>query len=146
MRMLVLAAALAGVLVALRSAVDARLGRSLPDPLVAAMVTGLVAAIGIALVLAIRGTAFPTPDAVRRIPIWMYAGGLAGGASYALIILLTPRLGVGSVTAWSTAGQTVFSLAADHFGWFGLEVAPLTWMRGAGGLVIVAGSWMVLNG
>jgi bacterial/archaeal transporter family-2 protein len=144
--MLVLAAALAGVLVALRSALDARLGRTLPDPLVAAVVTGLVAALGIMAVLATRGTTLPTWNEAVRIPAWMYAGGLAGGVSYALIILLTPRLGVATVTAWSTAGQTAFSLAADHYGWFGLEVTPLSWLRLSGGLVIVAGSWMVLKG
>jgi uncharacterized membrane protein YdcZ (DUF606 family) len=88
MKLLVLAAVLARVLVALRSALDARLGHGLPDP----------------------------------------------------------RLGVATVAAWATAGQTALSLAADHYGWFGREVTPISWLRLAGGEVIVVGSWMVLEG
>jgi transporter family-2 protein len=57
--------------------------------------------------------------------------------------LLAPRIGVAKMTALIVAGQVLISLVLDHNGWLGLAVREITPLRAFGGLLVVAGVFLV---
>jgi uncharacterized membrane protein YdcZ (DUF606 family) len=114
MEFMILGAMLAGGFVAARSGLDARLGKELPAPALAAIASGVVAAMTVLLYVLATRTPLPSASQITAVPAWCWAGGIASGGGLVLVIPLTPRLGIATVSAWVTAGQMVFSLAADQ--------------------------------
>lgn len=81
--------------------------------------TGTVAALILLTILSRRRTAGAAPG--PRPPLWAYLGGLSG----AVTVMLTSTtvngpLALSGTLALGLAGQVVFSLAADRWGFFGL--------------------------
>ncbi len=58
------------------------------------------------------------------------------------IAWLIPQVGAGSVMITLLAGQVIGGLVMSHFGWLGSPVEPITWVKVAGVLVMVAGAAM----
>jgi transporter family-2 protein len=135
-RLLVIATAVAGMLFALRSSLDARLGKELSQAMLAALDTSLAAAAGLVAYLLLARVPLPGWGQFQAVPPWVWLGGFCGGAAFLLVIRLTPPLGVGAVTALTTAGQAALSLAADHYGRPDLhsDASPLSLPRCGDGL------------
>ncbi|MGC1486780.1 MAG: DMT family transporter, partial [Albidovulum sp.] len=106
--------------------------------------TGMIAALVFVGLLALsgrRGVA-TTPG---PIPLWAYLGGLSG----ALTVMLTSTtvngvLALSGTLALGLVGQTVFSLAADRFGFFGLERRRIGTRQVAALVLILAGSALII--
>jgi transporter family-2 protein len=58
----------------------------------------------------------------------------------------TPRLGAGTVLVLMVAAQLAVGVVLDHFGVLGLKVHPISSLRAAGVLLVVAGALMVQRG
>ena len=59
-------------------------------------------------------------------------------AFYVLSIThVAPHFGVGNAVFFVLLGQLISTAAIDHFGLFGAQVTPLTWIR-AGGIAVMA--------
>jgi transporter family-2 protein len=54
-------------------------------------------------------------------------------------ILATPPLGAALMLASLVVGQTITALVIDHYGWFGVQVHPLSPMRIAGAALLIGG-------
>jgi transporter family-2 protein len=68
---------------------------------------------------------------------WL-AGGLMGVIYLTGTILLAPKLGAGALVGLIVAGQLIFSVLLDQFGWIGFEQHTASIPRLAGcGLMIV---------
>lgn len=80
---------------------------------------------------------------VVHVPRWMLVGGLLGMCYVGTIIAAVPRLGAASTIFAGIAGQLLFTVAADHFGWLGLERIPLGVERALGLALMVAGVYLV---
>jgi transporter family-2 protein len=56
-----------------------------------------------------------------------------------LAIILLPRLGAAALVACVVAGQMLFALAADQFGWLGVPQHPASVPRLIGAALLLAG-------
>jgi transporter family-2 protein len=74
--------------------------------------------------------------------IWL-AGGVLGVIYLTGNILLAPKLGAGALVALVVAGQLVFSVLLDNFGWFGFVQHPAGLARLAGCSLIIAGVFLI---
>lgn len=106
--------------------------------------TGTVAAV-VFLAILYRRRPAPTDQSKPRVPLWAYLGGISG----ALTVMLTSTtvntpLALAGTLALGLAGQVIFSLAADNWGFFGLPKRKLQLRDGAAILLILAGSALII--
>ena len=136
----VVAATLAGALVATQAPTNAALGRSLGE-LRAVVVNFLVGGIAVAVIALVVGGGLGglTGDPVR----WHYLGGLAGAAFVTVAVLTIRPLGVTLQTAAIIVGQLTAAAVIDHYGLLGVQVRPLT-LAHAGGLGLLAAGVAVI--
>ena len=112
----------------------------------AAHAVGSVAAVAM-LVLSIRSRK-PNDSQGLRAPIWAYSGGLFG-AAIAMLTTFTVNspLKLSGTLALVLAGQTVFSLAADRWGLFGLVRRSAQFREMAAlGLIAMGSLFVILAG
>jgi transporter family-2 protein len=132
------AAVLSGALVAVQQRINGDLGRSLHDPLLAAVVsfgTGLVL---LCLLLVRRQARLPLTG-LRAVPWWTRLGGLGGASLVAVGATAAPEIGVALLTVGLVSGSTVAGLAVDRAGLGPGGHRPLTRQRLAGaGLCLLA--------
>ena len=105
--------------------------------------TGTVAAI---VFLAVLWRRRPASDTARsKAPLWAYLGGVSGAATVMLTsVAVNTPLALAGTLALGLAGQVVFSLAADQWGFFGLPKRRLG-LRDAGAVaLIVCGSLLII--
>ena len=136
----VVAATLAGAVIATQAPTNAALGRSVGE-LRAVVVNFLVGGIAIALVALVIGGGLGglTGDPVR----WHYLGGLAGAGFVTVAVLTIRPLGVTLQTAAIIVGQLTTAAVVDHYGLLGGQVRPLT-LAHAGGLGLLAAGVAVI--
>jgi len=134
------AATLAGAVVATQSPTNAALGRTIGD-LRAVVANFLVGGIAIAVVALVIGGGLGglSGDPVR----WHYLGGLAGAGFVTVAVLTVRPLGVTLQTAAIIAGQLAMAAVVDHYGLLGVQVRPLTAAH-AGGLGLLAAGVAVI--
>lgn len=129
-----LVAFVAGAVLPLQAAVNARLGTALGGPLWGAFVSFCVGTAALGLVLALRRSG-PTPPAV---PAWAWFGGLLGAFYVAGVTAAVPRLGGAVLVGLIVAGQVAAALAIDASGLLPVQ-RGIGWQGVAGALLIVAG-------
>ena len=145
MNWLSMAAALGcGAVLTTQVATNKQLGESLHNlyiPAVVNMIIGLIATIAIT-VIASRG--WPTLAMAKSAPSYSWvAGGVLGAVYLTGNILLAPKLGAGALIGLVVAGQIVFSVMVDAFGWFGFEQHDANWPRLAGCALLIGGVTLV---
>jgi transporter family-2 protein len=134
------AATLAGAVIATQSPTNAALGRSIGD-LRAVVVNFLVGGVAVAVVALVIGGGLGgiSGDPVR----WHYLGGLAGAGFVTVAVLTLRPLGVTLQTAAIIVGQLSMAAVVDHYGLLGVQVRPLTAAH-AGGLGLLAAGVAVI--
>jgi transporter family-2 protein len=134
------AAMLAGAVIATQAPTNAALGRSIGD-LRAVVVNFLVGGIAIVVVALIIGGGLGgiSGDPVR----WHYLGGLAGAGFVTVAVITVRPLGVTLQTAAIIIGQLAMAAVVDHYGLLGVQVRPLSAAH-AGGLGLLAAGVAVL--
>jgi transporter family-2 protein len=60
-----------------------------------------------------------------------------------LLITLAPKLGAAPVVACVVLGQILCSVIIDHYGLLGFELHPVSLLRAAGIVLLVAGVAMI---
>jgi len=131
--------AAAGALIPVMAVLNARLGRSLGDPLHAPVIlfgVGLLACVAVSLALT---GALPTPAKLASVQPADLAGGLIVAFYVVSATLVAPRFGVGNLILFAMIAQIVFSAAIDHFGLLGVPVRPVSVMRIGGLMLMTAG-------
>lgn len=108
--------------------------------------TGTIAAMSLLIVLhrsRIQGAAAST-----RVPLWAFLGGVSGAATVVLTsTAVNSPLALSGTLALGLAGQVIFSLAADRWGFFGLSKRrPDTRDLAALGLVSSGSAIIILFG
>ncbi len=126
----------AGVGVPLLAGLNAALGKLIGSPTTAAVVLFAVALTASALVMLV----FPGFDALSKVseaPKHLFLGGVLVAFYVLSITHVAPHFGVGNAVFFVLLGQLISAAAIDHFGLFGAQITPLTWMR-AGGIAVMA--------
>ncbi len=145
MAVLLLAALLAGGLLAVQASANVQLTRAVGTPYGAATLQLAVAA---ALLLVV-GAAAGAVAAVRLagdVPAWQLLGGLASPLYITAGILLFRRMGALAAVALFVTGQMLASLALDLFGLLGVPAQAPSVAVGAGATAVVSGITLILRG
>lgn len=74
-----------------------------------------------------------------QAPLYAWLGGLVGAFYVISTITASPKIGIAMFLALVIGGQLMMSLTLDNFGWFGAQVKPFTWTKGAGVIFILMG-------
>ncbi len=132
-----------GIGISLQSAVNTALARrigTLEATLVSVSVTWLIVA-----TLLLTGLRRGSLGQVLLVPPYLLIGGFLGAAVLITAITVVPRLGTGGLIAAFVVGQLIGSLILDHFGAFGLRHIPITPVRLAGAVLLLAGMRLVIR-
>jgi transporter family-2 protein len=87
---------------------------------------------------------WPSREMVRAAPWYAwFAGGLMGVIYLTGTIVLAPRLGAGALIGLIVAGQLIFSVLLDQFGWIGFEQHTVTIPRLAGCALMILGVFLI---
>lgn len=143
MNLLILLGLSAGAVLPIQAALNARLGRELGNPMLAALGSFIAGCLVLLLYLLATRTPFPAPGVIGRIPVYLWVGGVLGGLYVTLVIILTPRLGVATTIGLAVAGQIAMSILLDHFGLLGLDRHPISAGRLLGAILLAAGVVLV---
>ncbi|ACL70821.1 DMT family transporter [Halothermothrix orenii] len=81
----------------------------------------------------------------KGAPWFLYIGGVLGIAITYLVMVSIPELGVAVATTSIVTAQVLTAACIDHFGLFGLEQVPFTWVKFVGVLFLAAGVRLLLN-
>lgn len=79
----------------------------------------------------------PTEEMLHTAPWWSWLGGVIALMTITSIIYLFKELGQLQTMVIPLFSQLIFSLAIDHFGWFGAQVIPMNANRLTGALLLV---------
>lgn len=134
----------AGALMALQAPINAALGRTLGQSIAAAaacFIAGAVVLVALSWGVARwQGTTIPW----HAPPFWMLVGGgLLGATFVTFVILITNKLGTGTMVALIVAGQLIAGLLLDKAGAFDLAVREITLGRIAGAVLLLAGALLI---
>lgn len=143
MPVLSVVALVAGAMLPLQAALNARLGRLLGSPIWAAAFSGAVLTLALVLVGLAVLRSLPNVAGAAMLPWWAWTGGFCGAFVLTATTAVAPRLGTAAMIALVVAGQVVCSLALDRFGLFGLASYPLTPRRLAAAALLVAGAALI---
>ena len=138
--MFILAGVIAGILLSMQTAANARLRSYVGSPFASALVSCTVSIVCILLLLCIRAAGGKRgPPVFTDTEWWMYLGGVFGVAVRAGCIILFPILGAVQTTVLPIFGQILLGILADSFGWFGSQMKQVTAVSLAGIAVLTAG-------
>jgi bacterial/archaeal transporter family-2 protein len=133
----------AGFGLALQIGMNSQLRKVLQNANTAALISFLVGTAALVLLLLATRTALPARDTLAGVPAWAWFGGLFGAFYVAISTVVASELGAASLLALALMGQMTMALLLDHFGWLGLPINPVTWVRLAGVALVGAGVWLV---
>jgi transporter family-2 protein len=136
---------LAGAVLPVQGAVNARLRTELDAPLAAGAVSFLVATAAMLVVLVAGRPAASGADP-RRVPWWGWLGGACGATYVTSVFLLIPEIGAAPTVALTIAGQQLASVLVDRHGLLRLPRRPITPRRLAGVATLLAGVALVTAG
>jgi transporter family-2 protein len=139
---LLVLALLAGISIALQTAVNSALRARLHDPMHATLVSFVVGTLVAILYCAVVRS--PLPD--RTIwdgPWWMWTGGLLGIVFVWSTVVIAPQIGGAMFLSLVIAGQLLMALLIDHFGWLQMEAIRTNPIRILGVALVVVGATVV---
>ncbi|WP_164657992.1 DMT family transporter [Tropicibacter sp. Alg240-R139] len=128
----------AGIGIPILAALNSALGQHIESPIAAGVVLFAVAFLGSAVVMML----FPGPAALLHLggaPKHLFLGGLFVAFYVLTITHIAPHFGLGNAVFFVLLGQLISAAIIDHFGLFGAQISPLTWMRAGGIAVMVLG-------
>lgn len=139
----ILLALAAGAVLPVQGAVNALLRHDLGAPFAVGAVSFLVATLAMAAVLvaAMLLPRQPRPrlDGIPAMPWWGWLGGAAGATYVTTVFTAIPVIGTAAAVGLTVAGQQVVSILVDRYGWFRLPRRPVSALRLAGVIALLAG-------
>jgi transporter family-2 protein len=137
-------AILLGVVLTTQVATNAQLGKALGNLYIPAAVNMVIGLVATALLTWSLTTEWPSREMVRAAPWYAwFAGGVLGAIYLTGNVLLAPKLGAGELVGLIVAGQLIFSVILDHFGWIGFEQHPANVARLVGCCLMIGGVFLV---
>jgi transporter family-2 protein len=135
-------ALLAGAVLPVQGGVNGLLRQDLGAPFAVGAVSFFVATLamagGLLLAMAFRQPR-PKLAGVLGMPWWGWLGGFAGAVYVTIVFTAIPVIGTAAAVGLTVAGQQVASVFVDCYGWFRLPKRPVSGLRLAGVLLVLAG-------
>lgn len=140
-----LAVLLAGAGAVLQATLLAIIGRRV-GVLAVTTLAAVVGLLGIAVATLIANRSLEGVVAAVRQPVWLWIpGGLLGVAVLATLTFAPPRIGTFGTFALLIAGQLATSMLIDSVGLFGVDRVPVSPVRLAGVVLVLAGGLLALR-
>jgi transporter family-2 protein len=135
--------AVCGGLLPVQGALNAGLARAVGAPLAVSLTSFMVAAAGMAAILAavvaLGIAARPRLAGLCGMPWWGWLGGVVGACYVTTVFTAMPVIGAAATVGFTIAGQQLVSMLIDRFGWLGLPKSAVSPVRLAGAMVLLAG-------
>ena len=134
-----------GMISAAQTAINARLGIVLNDPVQAATVSfSLGAVLLILLCLTPPQRKAPYGDSHgNKGPVWVWLGGILGTIFVLTNLYVAGKIGTGMAVIASLTGTMIGGIVIDHLGVLGAEKKPVNLQKIGGTLLVLAGAVMV---
>jgi bacterial/archaeal transporter family-2 protein len=105
----------AGLASALQTTMNSALGRSIGDPVGAALWSFGTGTIVVVFIYVLRGGNF-TQASIGGAPVWSLLGGFMGAVMVLSVIIAVPKVGLVTALITIVLGQVVMSMVLDAFG------------------------------
>lgn len=135
---------IAGSLLAIQPPTNAVLARASGSVVLAALVSFAIGTVVLGAFWA--ATDRTSVSSLRGVPAWAWLGGLYGAFYVAASAYAAPRLGLSVMLTVAIATQLATALVLDHFGFLGLDRAPISVGRVLGVVLVLAGVLLVRRG
>jgi bacterial/archaeal transporter family-2 protein len=133
----------AGLGLTVQVGMNSQLRRVLQSANSAALISFLVGTTALVALLLATRTPLPARETLSAVPVWAWFGGILGAFYVASSTIVAAELGTAALLALALAGQLATALVIDHYGWLGLPVNPITWVRVAGVGFLGIGVWLI---
>lgn len=137
-------ALVAGVSMAVQGSINTKLGQIIGN-WEAILVVHVVGLATILILLFVFGVGKGDLSRITQGPWYSSFGGLIGVLIVWGVVSSIPKLGVAVATTSIIVGQTLTALIIDHFGLFGLNAMPFTWLKGLGLVLLAVGAGLLLG-
>jgi len=126
------------MLVPVQAVLNTKMGRALGDPVFAALISFSVGTVSLFIYALVVQIDLGSIRQASGLPWMVWVAGCLGAVFVAATIILTPKLGAALTFSLVVAGQLLMAVLMDHFGAFGIQTQPMSWMRLVGiGLITV---------
>ena len=142
---LVLLAVVAGAVLPIQAALNAKMGKAVGDPVYAALISFVVGSIGLLVYSLITKVDLSQISNAGTVDWSVWSAGFLGAFYVAAVIILVPKIGAALTFGLVIAGQLGLSLVMDHFGLLGLNVHTFNWQRMVGVTLIIGGVLLIRN-
>src|ERR1700722_11886811 len=129
----------AGALQAWGPPMNGALRNALTNPWLASLVSFLPIVAFLTCALLCQPRPMPTAEGVAAMPWWAPLGGLVGAFAVVAGLLFVNQVGAGAFAGLTITANILMSLIIDKYGWFGMEVHPLSGGRILGAILMVDG-------
>ena len=136
--LLILAVAI-GALAGIQPVINGRLGRTMGDPALAALISVCTSTACMIVYVLITRPTVPDLVTVKAAPWWIWTGGIIGAMYVAISLAIVVRLGATTLASVILLGQLSAALVVDHYGWFGITRHEISPPRLLGVVLLVAG-------
>ena len=129
----------AGALQAWGPPMNGALRNALTNPWLASLVSFLPIIAFLGCLLLCQPRPMPTAEGIAGMPWWAPLGGLVGAFAVVAGLIFVNQVGAGAFAGLTITANILMSLIIDNYGWFGMEVPPLSLGRMAGAVLMVGG-------
>lgn len=142
-----LLAVCAGLGITLQTMLNGQLAKGVGgDSVAAALFSFTAGAVCLGVFSLMRGGIVASLAAIPAQPWWSLLGGLLGAGALLSYVVLAPKIGLSALLGLAIAGQIISSLVIDHFGLMGASEKPVSLVKLAGSMVMLAGLAIALFG
>lgn len=137
----------AGLGITLQTTLNGQLAKGVGgDSVAAALFSFTAGAVCLGVFSLMRGGIVASLAAIPVQPWWSLLGGLLGAGALLSYVVLAPKIGLSALLGLAIAGQIISSLVIDHFGLMGASERPVSLVKLAGSMVMLAGLAIALFG
>lgn len=136
---MLIAALITGALIPFQLAFNAQLGGVTKSPYTAGLIIFIVGTIALGAMVVTFRQPLPSAHALMSAPPTIWFGGLIATFYILAIVIVTPKLGIGTTAVLIIAGQILMALVLDHLGAFGNPQVSFNIWRLVGAVLVVSG-------
>ena len=134
----IIIALVSGTFLPIQAALNTRLGKSIDNPAVAALISFVIGAVGLSLYVIITRQSV-SMAAIKSVPPYAWLGGLLGAFYVTAIIFAFPRIGPALTFGLIVTGQMIIAILLDHFNILVAQQHSINIWRILGVVLIITG-------
>jgi bacterial/archaeal transporter family-2 protein len=138
-------AAAIGVVIPVVFTMNAALGMGLGNPRIGNALIQVVGAV-VSLLIARGGMNGKMWSKIRRVPLWLWLGGVIAASGVLGMAILIPRIGAGNFQTLIVLAGISSGIVISHFGLLSSPVARINFTRVAGIIIMAFGAALAVLG